>query len=188
MIVTTALPGSSTSHLEALTRNSSIEATLPTEGDLSELRGVLKPNTLIYLSVPASRSHVQLAHVAKQVRQAEFEPVPHIAARNYSDHAALKNYIERITGEAGVRQVLVIAGDVERPAGPFVGEIDVSKSDLLQRHGITQLGISGYPEGHPNLSEAIIGRSLNDKPPRRAGSKFISYHNSASKGVLSAHG
>ena len=151
------------SHVLALIRGFSLEATLPAPSELDELGSVLPPSTPIYLSAPPGHAPSRLLQAAKQVRQAGFEPVPHIAARNYPDRAALSDFIAGICGEAGTRRVLVIAGDVDRPAGPFAGANDVIESDLLQRHGIRDVGISGYPDGHPKLSEGILGRAMKAK-------------------------
>jgi hypothetical protein len=49
------------SRLEALTRNSSIEAPLLTETELSRLRGILEQDVPNYLSAPAGLSDLQLA-------------------------------------------------------------------------------------------------------------------------------
>jgi methylenetetrahydrofolate reductase (NADPH) len=153
-----ALPG-----VAALMRNVSLEATLPATSELDELGSVLPPSTPIYLSAPPGHAPSRLVEAARQVRRAGFEPVPHIAARNYPDRDTLSDFIAGICGEAGVRRVLVIAGDVDRPAGPFAGANDVTESDLLQRNGIDEVGISGYPDGHPKLSEGILDRAMRAK-------------------------
>jgi methylenetetrahydrofolate reductase (NADH) len=150
-------------HVAALMRGLSLEATLPAPSELDELGSVLSPSTPIYLSAPPGHAPSRLLQAAKQVRQAGFEPVPHIAARNFPDRAALSDFIAGVCGEAGTRRALVIAGDVDRPAGPFTGANDVIESDLLQRHGIRDVGISGYPDGHPKLSEGILGRAMRAK-------------------------
>ena len=62
-----------------------------------------------------------------------------------------------------MRQVLVIAGDRDPPAGPLRGALDVIDSGLLQRHGIREVGIAGYPEGHPRIPGHELDRALADK-------------------------
>jgi len=104
-----------------------------------------------------------LVETARQIRKAGFEPVPHIAARNYESPESLGDFVARICGEADARRVLVIAGDVDRPAGPFLGANAVIESDLLQRYGIREVGVSGYPDGHPKLSDGIVFRALRQK-------------------------
>jgi methylenetetrahydrofolate reductase (NADPH) len=147
----------------ALMRTASLEATLPSQSELAELAEVLPKATPIYLSAPPGHAHLRLAQVAKHVRDAGFEPVPHVAARGFPDRATLNDFIARVAGEAAVDRVLVIAGDVDRPAGPFAGANAVIASDLLQRHGIREVGISGYPDGHPKLSDDTLHRAMTEK-------------------------
>jgi methylenetetrahydrofolate reductase (NADPH) len=58
---------------------------------------------------------------------------------------------------------LVIAGDRDPPAGSLHGALDVIDSGLLQRHGIREVGIAGYPEGHPRIPGPELDRALADK-------------------------
>ncbi|WMT72065.1 methylenetetrahydrofolate reductase [Bradyrhizobium sp. Ash2021] len=147
----------------SLMRGFSLEATLPNQTELEALRDMLPSTTEIFVAAPPGRPHSRVAETAKRVRKAGFEPVPHIAARNYESAESLGDFVERICGEAGVRRVLVIAGDVDRPAGPYLGANAVIETDLLQCHGIREVGVSGYPDGHPKLSDQIVARALRTK-------------------------
>jgi len=48
-------------------------------------------------------------------------------------------------------------------AGEFRSAIEVIDGGSLQRHGITEIGIAGYPDGHPRLSQQDLDRALADK-------------------------
>ena len=100
---------------------------------------------------------------ARRLRAAGFEPVPHIAVRHTPTADALDELIARLAAEAGVRRILVIAGDRDRPAGPFGSTIELIESGLLQRHGIAEIGVAGYPDGHPRLSADALDRALAAK-------------------------
>jgi methylenetetrahydrofolate reductase (NADPH) len=147
----------------SLMRDLSTEATLPNQMELEAFRDILPSTTQIFVAAPPGRPYLRLVETARQIRKAGFEPVPHIAARNYDSPEALGDFVARICGEADARRVLVIAGDVDRPAGPFLGANAVIESDLLQRHGIREIGVTGYPDGHPKLSDAIVVRALRQK-------------------------
>ena len=97
------------------------------------------------------------------LRAAGFEPVPHIAVRHTPTADALGELIACLAAEAGVRRILVIAGDRDRPAGPFGSTIELIESGLLQRHGIIEIGVAGYPDGHPRLSADALDRALAAK-------------------------
>src|SRR5258708_30253060 len=99
--------------LESLLNRFSIEVTLPNEAELDELRNVLNTATLIYVSAPLGQSHKQLALVAKQVRQFGFEPVPHIVARSFPDRASLQDFVQQLTGEAGVPEAFALPRSVD---------------------------------------------------------------------------
>jgi methylenetetrahydrofolate reductase (NADPH) len=147
----------------SLMRDFSTEAMRPKQTELEALYDILPSTTQIFVAAPPGCRYLRLVETAKQIRKAGFEPVPHIAARNYESRKALDDFVARICGEADAQRVLVIAGDVDRPAGPFLGANAVIESDLLQRHGIREVGVSGYPDGHPKLSDGIVASALRQK-------------------------
>jgi len=147
----------------SLMRDFSTEAVGGNQTELKALGDILPSTTQIFIASPPGLPYLRLVETAKQVRKSGFEPIPHVAARSYESPAALNDFVVRICGEAGVRRVLVIGGDVDRPAGPFLGANAVIESDLLQRHGIQEVGISGYPDGHPKLSDEILACALRQK-------------------------
>lgn len=155
----------------ALMRGWSLEATLPKPAEIEALKGVLAPGTEIFLSAIPAESHLHLIDSATQVRRAGFEPVPHVAARNYRDEAMLQDMLTRVRSEADVRRVLVIGGDRDTSAGPYSDALAIIESGLLQRHGIAEIGIGGYPDGHARIDPDTLERALAAKlaAARRAG-------------------
>jgi methylenetetrahydrofolate reductase (NADPH) len=147
----------------ALLRDSSLEATLPDRAELAALREMVAPATAIYLSAPPSQTPQRLVEQAKAVRDAGLQPVPHLAARRYPDAATLEDTLARLHGEAGVIRALLIGGDVDPPSGPFSSALDLIESGLLGRHGIAEIGLAGYPEGHPSIGDGVLARALTAK-------------------------
>lgn len=138
----------------------SIEATRPKPADAEALRALAPAGTAVYLSAIPTRPLSEIAEAAKLVRAAGFEPVPHLAARSIPSVQALDDLLARVTREAGVRRVLVIGGDTDPAAGPFHGSIEVIESGLLSRHGITEIGVAGHPDGHPRLGDHLLDRII----------------------------
>jgi methylenetetrahydrofolate reductase (NADPH) len=68
-----------------------------------------------------------------------------------------------MTEEAGVRRLLVIGGDRDTPAGGFHHAIEVIESGLPQSRGIREIGLAGYPDGHPRVAASEIDRALAAK-------------------------
>ena len=96
------------------------------------------------------------------LRRAGLEPVVHIAARRLSDAESLDDLLKRLNGEAGVRRLLVIGGDVDK-AGPFADALAVIQKGRLAERGMTEIGIGAYPEGHPHIPPGRLEASLDEK-------------------------
>jgi methylenetetrahydrofolate reductase (NADPH) len=151
---------SETDAIAAFTAQFSIEATRPKPADAEALRAAAPAGTAVYLSAIPARPLTELADAARLVRDAGFEPVPHLAARSIPSVEALDALLARATREAGVRRVLVIGGDTDPAAGPFHGAVEVIESGLLSRHGITEIGIAGHPDGHPRIGDHLLDRII----------------------------
>jgi methylenetetrahydrofolate reductase (NADPH) len=139
----------------------SVEVTRPSEADIAAL-GVLERGTPIFVSAVPNRPAAEAVAAATGLRGAGLQPVPHIAVRNFSSAGALDDFLARLNGEAGVDRVLVIAGD-RSECGPFRRALDAIDSGLLLRRGIRMIGIAGYPDGHPRISDDELRRALTEK-------------------------
>jgi methylenetetrahydrofolate reductase (NADPH) len=144
-------------------RGFSLEATRPSSEEVATLAEIAPAGTFVYLSAVPTRPPQESVEYAIRLRARGFEPVPHIAVRMFRTIAALDDVLARFAGEAGVKRVLVIAGDREQPAGDLRSAIELIDGGLLQRRGIIEVGIAGYPEGHPRLSQQELDRALADK-------------------------
>ena len=147
--------------IAALLRGSSLEATRPSGADIAAL-GALPRGTRIYLSAVPGRAAEEIITAAIALRAAGFEPVPHVAVRNFASAEALDDFLARLNGEAGVRRALVIAGDRDA-CGPFRSAADAIDSGLFRRRGLRALGIAGYPQGHPRIGDDELFLALAAK-------------------------
>jgi methylenetetrahydrofolate reductase (NADPH) len=147
--------------IAALMAGFSIEATRPSDADIAAL-SVLKRGTRIYLSAVPNRPSEEALAAAIRVRGGGFEPVPHVAVRNFSRTDELDDFLARLNGEAEVEAVLVIAGDRDE-RGPFRWALDAIDSGVLRRRGIRTVGIAGYPEGHPRIGDEELNRAMAEK-------------------------
>ncbi len=141
----------------------SLEATRPKAADIAALKNAAAPGTAVYLSAIPTRAPEEVLEQAVAVHAAGFEPVPHLAARNFASAAQLSALLEKFSAQAGVTRALVIAGDRDRAAGPYAGALELIESGLLGRHGIRTAGIAGHPEGHPLLAPETLDRMLAAK-------------------------
>jgi methylenetetrahydrofolate reductase (NADPH) len=139
----------------------SLEATRPSDADIAAL-ALLPRGKRIYVSAVPHRPAAESIDAAIRLHAAGFEPVPHVAVRNFQSVDALDGFLARLNGEADVRRVLVIAGDRDE-CGPFRRALDAIDSGLFRRRGIRAIGIAGYPEGHPRIGDDELFRALAEK-------------------------
>lgn len=81
-----------------------------------------------------------------------YSVVPHLAARMISGRGHLERLIQRIEGST-IREVFVIGGDATPPAGVYADAGDLLEELAGLAHPFTRIGIGGYPEGHPVVSD-----------------------------------
>ena len=132
-------------------------------GEERAVQSALPAGTPVYLTAIPGRPHAGLIDAAVRLHAAGLEAIPHLAVRGLASEAALDELVAKLAGQAGVRRAMVVAGDHERAEGPFAGAIDVIESGLLQRHGISEVAIAGYPEGHPRITADALQRALASK-------------------------
>lgn len=91
-----------------------------------------------------------------------FNVVPHLSARLVTDEVELKDILERLD-DLSIREAFVIGGDAERPLGAFrdARQLLVAMAEL--GHGLSELGIAGYPESHPKVSDDVLIQAMWDK-------------------------
>jgi methylenetetrahydrofolate reductase (NADPH) len=140
----------------------SIEATRPKPAEIAAIAAAVPKGTEIYLPAVPTQSDDDLVLAAANVRQAGLEPVVHIAARRVVSVEALSRLLSRLHGEAQLRRLLVIGGDVD-PVGPFADALAVIQKGRLREAGIEQVGIGAYPEGHPQIPAERLAASLDEK-------------------------
>jgi methylenetetrahydrofolate reductase (NADPH) len=102
--------------------------------------------------------------LSEELARRGFDVVPHVAARLVADKVQLREILGRLR-ERGIREIFVIAGDAEQPAGEFAGayQLLAAMDELGDR--FDQIGISGYPESHPFIRDETTIQVMFDKAP-----------------------
>lgn len=149
--------------MSALLNAFSLEITAADSAALANVRELLPPATEVSITcLPNEVGDLRLTG-ATAVKAAGFIPVPHICARGIRSSAELTEFVQRATTDAGADCAFVIAGDVAKPVGPYQDALAVIDSGLLARHGIGRIGIAGYPDGHPQISQEALWAALRAK-------------------------
>lgn len=149
--------------IQALVQGFSVETTPGSAAKVDDFAALLPAGTVVNVTQLPGTALTDTIAVCKRLRAEGMEPVPHIAARSLSGEAELASYLEGLVAEAGVREVLVVGGGVDRPAGAYAESMDVLRSGRLEAAGIRKVGVAGHPEGSPDISADGLATALAAK-------------------------
>lgn len=127
-----------------------------------ELPDLFPPGTRVYIADIGDDTPT-MVKAAMRVGELGYAAVPHFAARRLSGLAALGGRVQAMAQEAGVSDVLVVGGGLDKPMGVFSSCMDVLETGLFDRHGIKEIAIAGHPEGSPDFSDSVAIEALRLK-------------------------
>jgi methylenetetrahydrofolate reductase (NADPH) len=116
-----------------------------------------------YVTALPNQSLETTLECVRALHRAGLDPVPHIAARRVPSRAALRAFLDTAVRDYGVHRVLLVAGDVSESSGPFTDTLAVLRDDILAASGIREIGIAGYPEGHPRIAAGALQSAFRQK-------------------------
>jgi methylenetetrahydrofolate reductase (NADPH) len=143
-------------------REASTEISTHDEGLLPTLTGKLPGGMVMYVAHTPKASLDDVVRVAVKAQSVGFRASPHIVARRLPSEQALKDALRQLS-DAGIGQVLLVAGDLERPVGKFTSTLEVMDTGLLETSGIRRVGVAGHPEGHNSIRPAALLAALRYK-------------------------
>src|SRR5215510_4447224 len=133
---------------------------------VSEVRAIaalLPVGTKVYVNHLPRHALLGSLPALSALREAGLEPVPHVAARRVLSRPELRSFLDRAVGEAGVSKVLLIGGDDPQARGPYADAASVLREGVLAECGVREVGLPGYPEGHPRIAATLLEQSLEEK-------------------------
>ena len=92
-----------------------------------------------------------------------YHAVPHLAARSITGQAELHSLLQQLQ-DAGISELFLVAGDRRVSAGPYTWSGQLLEAVKAYSPDFS-IGIAGYPEGHPQLSQEQLSSSLLMKAP-----------------------
>lgn len=146
----------------AFARGASTEISTHDEKLLETLAHRLPAGMSVYVAHPPKSSVEDVVRVAIKAQTLGFTASPHIVARRTPSERALRNALARLR-EHGIEQALLVAGDLDRPLGPFRSTLEVIATGALEEAGLKRLGVAGHPEGHPAAGPAELLAALRAK-------------------------
>lgn len=100
--------------------------------------------------------------LTERLSREQFRVIPHVAARQVIDKGHLKEILERLSVH-GITALFVPGGDVKSPLGKFDSALQLLEAMSHIEHGIEEVGVAAYPEGHPLLDEETLMAVLRAK-------------------------
>ena len=141
-------------------KNWSIEVTPPGAAKIESFSDILAEGTTVNVTFLPGTDPVDTVNVSKRLRDDGMNPVPHIAARSITSKAQLTDLVADMTSRAKVDEVLVIGGGVTNPVGDFTSSMEILETGVLQSAGIRKIGVSGHPEGSPDITDPQLAEAL----------------------------
>jgi len=141
----------------------SVETSTGAAAKVDSFAAHLPAGTRVFVACLPGQDLGAVVATARRLSGEGMVPVPHLPVRSLPSEAALDAHLGRLAGEAGVTDVLVVGGGVERPVGPFHASMQVIESGLLAKHGIRRIGVAGHPEGNREIGEAGLRQALAEK-------------------------
>ena len=137
---------------------------LPLSGAAEQVEQHLPTSLVVTVTASPLRGLGPTLDLTEALTERGFSVVPHLAARLVADEPHLREVLARL-GESGVSDVFVVAGDGDVPAGEFrdAQQLLDAMSRVRQSGQVPspgRVGLTGYPEGHPDISDDELTRSL----------------------------
>lgn len=130
---------------------------------MADPAAVLPAGTRVYLPDVGTDDDDTFVAAAVRLRAIGAEPVPHLAARRLPSPAAFETRVARLAAEAGVTDMLVLAGGLPQAAGPYSDSLQLLDTGVLDRHGICRIAVAGHPEGSPDFPDDVAADVLRRK-------------------------
>ena len=142
----------------------------PTDGVLEMVARHVPKEVTVTITASPSKGMPATIRLAIHLAQLGYRAVPHLSARLIHNRVELGHILEAIRA-AGINNVFVIAGDAREPAGEFPDALSLLLA-LPADHGLTEIGVTGYPESHPFIHDDKTIQAMWDK--RRIATYIVS--------------
>ncbi|GAA3547301.1 methylenetetrahydrofolate reductase [Amycolatopsis ultiminotia] len=152
----------------------SLEMTGKDVGHLTAAAPDVPAGTRVHLTYLEHEDLATRVAAARACRELGLTPVPHVSARRLTSQADLERFLAGLAEVSAVERLFVIGGDPATPHGPYPDALSVLESGVLQRFGVREAGIAGYPEGHPGIEPDTLWQALADKAALLAGTGMAS--------------
>lgn len=126
----------------------------------------LPPDSRVSVTASPDKGMGATVDLSVHLARAGHRVTPHLSARLTKSKAELEGIV-RSLDKAGIHTAFVVAGDADDP-GDFFDALELLNGLEAVGHPFSQIGITGYPEGHPFISDEALAEALLVKAPSAA--------------------
>lgn len=141
----------------------SLETTAKDVSRLLQAKALLPTDIPVNIAFISSESYAERLAAVEALRAVGARPRPIISARRITSPEVLRSYLTQAVEVGQVRGVFLVGGDPAGPQGPFTDSMDVINGRFLDGLAIETVGIPGYPEGHPRITDEVLWDYLRRK-------------------------
>ncbi len=134
---------------------------LPTASAEDKLLEHVPRDRTITITASPSKGLEATFELAERLNGHGYDVVPHVAARMVSGRSELSEIAERLTGK-GITKVFVPGGDAD-PVGDYPDSLSLLEDLKEIGSPFAHVGVTGYPESHPTISDDLTVQSMWDK-------------------------
>lgn len=121
----------------------------------------LPEGAIVTVTASPAKGMKATVELAVVVADHGFEVIPHLSARLTKDQAELEWILSEIA-DTGITEAFVVGGD-EEEAGAFPDGLSLLAAMEEIGHPFERIGVPGYPEGHPFISDELLQQALEAK-------------------------
>lgn len=143
---------------------------LPTASTLEKVLASVPLDVAVTVTASGAKGLEATLSLAESLAGAGYGTVPHLAARMITGRTELGEIRARLAA-AGITQVFVPGGDVD-PVGDYPDAFSLLEDLAVLAQPFEQVGIAGYPETHPKITDDLTVQAMWDK--RRHATHVIS--------------
>ncbi|WP_158527215.1 methylenetetrahydrofolate reductase [Pelagibaculum spongiae] len=141
----------------------SLEMTSRDIGSIPQVAASISNNTQVKIAYLGNETMKQRLDAIEALNKHSLEPMPIISARRITSPAELESYLSQAKKVAAIESLFLVGGDPSAPQGPFSDSLELIQSHCIEKFAIKNIGIAGYPVGHPKVHNDILWAYLKQK-------------------------
>jgi methylenetetrahydrofolate reductase (NADPH) len=126
----------------------------------------LPPASVVSVTASPAKGMIATVELSEHLASQGYEVIPHLSARLTKTQDELAFNVARLAA-AGIDRAFIVGGDADEP-GDFFDAAALIRGLAAIEHPFAQLGVTGYPEGHPFIPEAELMSAMIEKAPAAA--------------------